>query len=306
MGTLGLKLRLLRSNPVRPPLQTHVRPRRYFRSSGGTDSSPGQAATSSRGATLSISRDAGACRTDQQGDLRQSHSISGLSLSSAETYDRVFEFGCGCGRVARKLIQQRPQPRHYLGIDLHRGMISWCQRNLTPFAPHFEFRHHDVYNLGFSPSGSKAALPFPAADAEFTLVEACSVFTHVTEQEARFYLQECKRILKPDGILNASWFLFEKKNFPMMHEFSNALYVQYADPQSAVLFSREWLRKTAREYGFTIVHIVPPFLRGHQWHLVMMASSAGRAEVEFPEDRAPYGQELAAVPQRRPDEIGID
>src|SRR2546425_460600 len=60
------------------------------------------------------------------------------------TYRKVFDFGCGCGRVARQLIQQRPQPDRYVGVDLHRGMIEWCKANLAPHAPGFEFHHHNV------------------------------------------------------------------------------------------------------------------------------------------------------------------
>jgi SAM-dependent methyltransferase len=63
----------------------------------------------------------------------------------ADRYRRVFDFGCGCGRVARQLIQQRPRPERYLGIDLHRGMVEWARTNLAPAAPGFEFKHHRVY-----------------------------------------------------------------------------------------------------------------------------------------------------------------
>jgi len=59
----------------------------------------------------------------------------------AETYETVFDFGCGCGRVARQLVLQRPSPTSYVGIDLHAGMIEWCQQNLRPAAPNFNFYH---------------------------------------------------------------------------------------------------------------------------------------------------------------------
>jgi len=39
-------------------------------------------------------------------------------------YDFVFDWGCGCGRIARQLLQQDPQPGRYVGVDLHRGMIE--------------------------------------------------------------------------------------------------------------------------------------------------------------------------------------
>jgi trans-aconitate methyltransferase len=49
-------------------------------------------------------------------------------------FDTVLDFGCGCGRLARQMIQQRVRPRNYLGIDLHAGMIRWCRENLAPYA----------------------------------------------------------------------------------------------------------------------------------------------------------------------------
>src|SRR5262249_30764548 len=140
-----------------------------------------------------------------------------------QAYEEVFDFGCGCGRVARQLILQRPQPRRYLGIDLHRGMVAWCRKNLSPIVPQFQFAHHDVFMTNFNSKSTNRVLPFPANDSEFTLVNAHSVFTHLTEEQIAFYLQECARILRPTGILHSTWFLFDKRNFPMMQEPNNAL-----------------------------------------------------------------------------------
>src|SRR5687768_18468903 len=107
-----------------------------------------------------------------------------------EVYDSVFDFGCGCGRVARQLIQQRPRPERYLGIDVHRGMIQWCRENLMPAAPAFEFLHHDVFSRGLNPNGTADSAPFPAPDDSFTLVQAFSIFTHLTERQTPHYLRE--------------------------------------------------------------------------------------------------------------------
>jgi len=81
----------------------------------------------------------------------------------------VFDFGCGCGRLARQLIQQRPQPRSYVGVDLHAGMVRWCQTNLAPLAPQFRFEHHDIFNAGFNPHGKPSHTDLPVDDASFDL-----------------------------------------------------------------------------------------------------------------------------------------
>jgi SAM-dependent methyltransferase len=147
-----------------------------------------------------------------------------------EVYESVLDFGCGCGRVARQLIQQRPRPARYLGIDIHEGMIQWCQKNLAPRAPGFRFEHHNVYNRGLNPSGAHENLPFPAPDRSVSLVNAWSVFTHVLEEQASHYLAECARVLRPDGFVHATWFLFDKTGFPMMQDFQNALFINHHDP----------------------------------------------------------------------------
>jgi SAM-dependent methyltransferase len=220
---------------------------------------------------------------------------------AAETYARVFDFGCGCGRVARQLIQQVPRPQRYLGIDLHRGMIEWCCENLAPRAPGFEFRHHDVFNLGFNPGTGKRrwwvrssappprTRPFPAEDHAFTLVNAWSVFTHLLEDAAEHYLRECARILASDGIFHSTWFLFDKSGFPMMQEFQNALFINDVDLTNAVIFDKAWLRRTASEAGLVITRAIPPTVRGFGWIMLMVPQQPGLSHVDFPPDEAPVG-----------------
>ena len=123
---------------------------------------------------------------------------NGKMLYPDESTGDVFDFGCGCGRLARQLIQQRPQPRSYVGIDLHAGMIRWCQANLR--SPQFRFEHHDVFNPGFNPGDKPQRVDLPAEDSSCDLVIAHSVFTHILEDSALHYLAECARILRSGGI----------------------------------------------------------------------------------------------------------
>ena len=135
------------------------------------------------------------------------YSQFGLPLSA---YESVFDFGCGCGRIARQLLQQNPRPRRYIGIDIHSGMIEWCQRNLTPIDPHFQFFHHDVYSPGYSPRNSlQLAQPFPSGDGEVTLFFASSVFTHLLKRQTEYYLHELVRVLNPQGVAFTTWFFFD-------------------------------------------------------------------------------------------------
>jgi SAM-dependent methyltransferase len=116
-------------------------------------------------------------------------------------YECVFDFGCGCGRVARQLLQQRVRPRRYVGIDLHRGMIQWCNENLAPLAPEFEFRHHDVYNYSSDRSRpdvsvtSRLSRPNTTPSMPATWIRArlsCSIMVGVVSGESSRARRVCR------------------------------------------------------------------------------------------------------------------
>jgi len=215
-----------------------------------------------------------------------------------EAYDSVLDFGCGCGRLARQMLQQHPRPARYLGIDLHPALVKWCKQNLTPVAPEFEFRHHDVRYEAWNPGDDKPEIaPFPVEDASRSLVIAYSVFTHLTQEHAEYYLDEVARSLRPGGFLESTWFLFDKALFPMMQDFQNALYINDRDPSNAAIFDRGWLVEQAHERGLTVVAATAPVVRGFHWQIRMTPSGEGAESVELPADEAPVdtGGTRAAV-----------
>ena len=122
---------------------------------------------------------------------------------------------------------------------------------------------------------------------------ALSVFTHLPEPNAEHYLYEVRRVMAPDGYLNASWFLFDRRESGVA-EISNAntLYVDFHDPTIAVIFDRTWVRDMAARAGLVITHVVPPTVRGYQWLLIMRPKDQGYGEVEIPPDTAPLPDEV--------------
>lgn len=217
-------------------------------------------------------------------------------------FERVFDFGCGCGRVARQMMQQRRAPREYLGIDIHRGMIDWCRNNLTPHASGFRFEHFDAYNIGFNPGGARTPLRFPAEAGRYTLVNAWSVFTHILEPDVAHYLAEVRRVMAPDAMFLSTWFLMEKLFFPMMQEFQNALYINTTDPTNAVIFDREWVKRSFAAAGLRIVKVTAPRVRGFGWVLVA-TSRTDLPEAQFPVDDAPFGVRRPPVTDKPPTEV---
>ena len=102
--------------------------------------------------------------------------------TTIEEQGAVLDFGCGCGRVARRWAG--------LGLELHGcdynpELVAWCRDNL----PFMEARVNTLEP------------PVPYDDERFDLVYAISVLTHLTEPLARRWVAEWTRILRPGGLL---------------------------------------------------------------------------------------------------------
>jgi len=153
------------------------------------------------------------------------------------------DFECGCGRIARQLLVASVPPASYVGIDINREMISWCQESLQPLREGFRFQHHDVYNKSLGADNSRVrTAPFPVEDGSITSLFAHSVFTHIDLDQTIFYLHETRRVLRPKGIAKTTWFLFSTRTFPMLSPGQETLFINEDDPTNAVIYSWEWLR----------------------------------------------------------------
>jgi SAM-dependent methyltransferase len=131
-------------------------------------------------------------------------------LDMLEPGARFLDIGCGCGRVARHLLDSPITA--YAGFDRHLGMIEWAQAHIGALDDRFQFQHVDVQsgyaeldsNVG---TVSAAEFVFPYDDEVFTGALAASVFTHIDFAATSRYLGETARILAPSGRVAASFFL---------------------------------------------------------------------------------------------------
>ena len=114
----------------------------------------------------------------------------------------VLDIGCGCGKTARTLIYH-PYIKHYLGFDVIRENVDWCNRTIAPLThDRFQFHFLDVYSRAYNPVGKLigADVDFPSVGGTIDFAFAASVFTHLLEEDAKHYLREISRVLAPDGL----------------------------------------------------------------------------------------------------------
>ena len=137
--------------------------------------------------------------------------------------------------------------RRYVGFDVHEPSVLWCRRRFAN-DPRFAF---EVARVA-SPYGTRRdRRPRAAAsrwrDGEAGLVIAKSVFTHLLEPEARHYLSETRRVLRPGRSAVITAFLFDRggphydaarRVFPHGSPTGTARWRSASRPTAAVAYDR--------------------------------------------------------------------
>ena len=179
-------------------------------------------------------------RTALQGTLKK----NGRSI---DEYERVLDFGCGCGRVLRFLAPF--ENVEFDGVDYNPEQVAWCQKSL-PFGS---------YRV------NRAKPPLDYRSENFDLVFARSVFTHLSEPTQWLWLREFRRILGVGGDLLFT--VSGRAYFPGMSQAeierfeADRLVVRAPDQEGktrcAAFHPESLVRKMLSRNGFSMVDVVP-------------------------------------------------
>ena len=126
---------------------------------------------------------------------------------------QVLEIGCSIGRDAIPLTRILSAERGggYVGIDVIKRSIDWCKASIEPRNPHFCFLHMDIRDKLHNPSGvvDATSARLEVADRSVDRIILQSVFTHMLRPEFEHYLREFRRVMKPDGLIYATVFIYD-------------------------------------------------------------------------------------------------
>lgn len=164
---------------------------------------------------------------------------------------RILDVGCGTGRMAKPVLNIVDQGK-YEGIDVNKKYIEYCKRTYK----NSSFQHMDIYHDEFNPNGSLDLMncKFPYEDNQFDIAFAVAVFNHFHTKWVFRYIAEMTRVLKPKGILFATFLIlnslsmqamesqaitakalrFEHKTPDSWHKFKDRLLVNVAIPESGL------------------------------------------------------------------------
>jgi len=128
---------------------------------------------------------------------------------SLDQNDYVLDIGSGIGRTAIPLTKFLNSKGRYEGFDVVEKGVKWCNSKIKNDFPNFNFIYVPLNNDLYNNSKTKASkFKFPYQDNQFDKVFLFSVFTHMQIEEIENYLQEIERVLKPEGLCLATFFIY--------------------------------------------------------------------------------------------------
>lgn len=178
-----------------------------------------------------------------------------VQVGGLRPHHSVLDIGCGIGRMASGLsLYLDEKSGRYVGFDPVQHGVKWCQAAYAGKAS-FSFVWADIYHDLYNPGGRVRAedYVFPCEDNTVDFIIATSIFTHLYEKEIRGQLMQTARVLKPDGRLFATAYLYqgERPETKMPHIISfgkqadnmeNRWHIENLPPLSGVCFSEAYFR----------------------------------------------------------------
>jgi ubiquinone/menaquinone biosynthesis C-methylase UbiE len=164
--------------------------------------------------------------------------------------DTVLDVGCGMGRVAYPLAYYLDPQARYEGFDIDLNFIVKAQEMISSYFPNFNFQHVNIFNSVYNPQGNllSSEFRFPYDDQTFDFIFLTSVFTHMLPEDVSHYLQEIKRVLKPNGTCLATCFLLDKKTRQLLKQTDTK--AMFAYPYEGCFISNPLFPEAAVAYNY--------------------------------------------------------
>ncbi|SEL52538.1 Methyltransferase domain-containing protein [Bosea lupini] len=195
-----------------------------------------------------------------------------VRIGRLQPHERVFDIGCGIGRMAVPLTQYLdPERGSYDGVDPVMDGILWCAQTISPAYPRFRFQRLDIAHPLYNPQGSLPGneVRFGFANQSFDFITMTSVATHLPPEELVVYLHEAARLLAPGGRLFLTAFALdgqstgqERLKFRRWGEGPGWYAIEEA-PLAAAGIDAGFLLEHATQAGLAVERLDPGHWRGH-------------------------------------------
>ena len=186
--------------------------------------------------------------------------------------DTVLDVGCGPGAMVPELARRLGPAGRYVGFDVHAASIRWAAKRHAG-DPRLRFQHADLASAWGPGTGAASAYRFPLDAGQADFVLAKSVFTHLLEAEARHYLAEVRRVLRPGRGAVVTAFLYDESGprlpeveraFPFSDGRAGALRWRVRSrPSAAVAYGRDLFEAMVSGAGLRVIWMSAGYFPGN-------------------------------------------
>lgn len=199
--------------------------------------------------------------------------------SRANSAQTIVDLGSGTGILAIAAEPLVCAGGRYVGLDVNPVDIAFCKQHYP--SPPFEFHHMPAHNAAYAAaqSGQKH---WPVVDNCADLVTALSVWSHLNEADALFYMHDAYRVLRPGGKAIITGFILDETyeaslesrtdEMGTYHSSAKSMWIfdrpaynsnnwfstRWAEiPEKAIAFNKVGLERMMRESGLKVLALHP-------------------------------------------------
>lgn len=208
--------------------------------------------------------------TDGQIQLRRL-----VKYAELDSKSNILDIGCGGGKLVSTLASVIKEGA-YSTFEVNKNYTEFWKNSIAKKYKNFTFIHADLQHSYYNPTGKlkTAEYVFPYNDNAFDIVYLNSIFTHLLPSEISHYLTEIRRVLKPEGIVLATYFIVNKESLlldsqglssrTLIKNSQKLLNYQYDnywtrdedEKERLVGLDEEWLKNTYKQKEFEITNII--------------------------------------------------
>lgn len=123
--------------------------------------------------------------------------------------NNILDIGCGTGLVPIASEPFVSDGGKLTGLDVNARYIKYCQDSFKD--SHYEFIHFNTQNEYYAVKQDKQKKKWPIEDNSQDMVTALSVWTHLNEVDAQYYMKEVYRVLKNGSRAIITFFSLDDK-----------------------------------------------------------------------------------------------